>query len=79
MPGLGQLIHGEWRKALLFFGAGMIAAYAFTPGDTSIDPADPFGALPSLLLASVPFLVISLWSAIDAFRSLPSPPALPRR
>lgn len=69
-PGLGQLYNGDRWKALLFIVAGAVAAFGpFNPLEIDIDVNDLVGGLETVLLASLPFLVIALWSVIDAGRA----------
>ncbi|MFQ5666448.1 MAG: DUF5683 domain-containing protein [Candidatus Binatia bacterium] len=68
-PGLGQLYNGERWKALLFVVAGRFAAFGpFNPLEVNIDPADLVGGLHKVLLATLPFAAIALWSVVDAVR-----------
>jgi hypothetical protein len=68
-PGLGQLYNRERRKAALFAIAGVLTGFGpWSPADVDIDLGDPAAALRSLLLASLPFLAVALWSVIDAYR-----------
>jgi len=68
-PGLGQLYNGEKRKALLFVLGGVVTGFGpLSPLDVDIDPSAPTGGLERVLLASVPFLAIQLWSVVDALR-----------
>ena len=66
-PGLGQLYNRQWRKAFLFFAGGVLASGATLFVD--IAPDDLLAALRVLLLLSVPFLALALWSVIDAYRA----------
>ena len=69
-PGLGQLYNGDRWKAFLFFAGAMLAAFGpFNPLEIDIDPSDLAGGLQNVLLASLPFLVIALWSVVDAGRA----------
>ncbi len=68
-PGLGQLYNREIRKALLFLiGAAVTGFGPLSPLDVDIDPGAPAAGLQKVLLASLPFLLVALWSVIDAFR-----------
>ena len=68
-PGLGQLYNGDRWKALLFFVGGTLAAFGpFDPLEVDIDVNDLVGGLAKVLLAALPFLVIALWSVVDAGR-----------
>lgn len=68
-PGLGQLYNGDALRALAFAAAGMITGFGpWNPLAIEIDPDDLAAGLRNVLLASVPFLVVALWSAIDAWR-----------
>ena len=69
-PGLGQLYKHETLKALLFLVGGAVTAFGpFSPVDIDIDLDDPAAGLRKVLLAALPFLVIALWSVIDAYRT----------
>lgn len=69
-PGLGQLYNRERGKAALFAVAGVLTAFGpWGPGDVDIDLADPTAGLRAVLLASLPFLVVALWSVVDAYRA----------
>lgn len=69
-PGLGQLYNRERLKALLFFVGGAVAAFGpFNPLAVDIDLDDPVAGLRKVLLLSVPFLAIALWSVLDAYRT----------
>lgn len=69
-PGLGQLYNGERRKAALFFAAAALTAFGpFHFVDIEFDEADPVAALTTVLLDSLPFLAIAVWSVVDAYRS----------
>jgi len=68
-PGLGQFYNRERLKGLLFLGAGLLTAFGpFNPLDVDIDLDNPAAGLRNVLLASLPFLVVALWSVIDAYR-----------
>ncbi|HVO27173.1 MAG TPA: hypothetical protein VMW56_26475 [Candidatus Margulisiibacteriota bacterium] len=67
-PGVGQLYNRQRLKALLFFVAGVASAFGpFAPLDVNIDLNDPAAGLRTVLLASLPFLVVATWSVIDAY------------
>jgi hypothetical protein len=68
-PGLGQLYNGERLKALLFVVGGVVTYFAFAPLDVEIDLDDPAAGMQKVLLASVPFLLVALWSVVDAYRA----------
>lgn len=69
-PGLGQLYNRQRLKAVLFFAGGAAAAFGpFNPLEVDIDLNDPAAGLRKVLLAALPFLVVGLWSVVDAFRS----------
>ena len=69
-PGLGQLYNRERLKALLFGVGGAVAGFGpFSPVDVDIDLNNPAAGLRNVLLASLPFLVIAMWSVIDAYRT----------
>lgn len=68
-PGLGQLYNGDLGRGLAFAVAGALTAFGpWNPLEIEIDPDDPAAGLRNVLLASLPFLAIALWSAIDAWR-----------
>lgn len=67
-PGLGQLYNGQRLKAVLFAAVGAVTAFGpLSPVDVDIDPGDLAAGMEKLLLASLPFLLIALWSILDAF------------
>ena len=69
-PGLGQLYNRERVKGWLFlFGGGVAAFGPFNPLDVDIDLNNPAVGLRKVLWASLPFLVIGLWSVVDAYRT----------
>jgi len=69
-PGLGQLYNRERLKALLFLIGGVVfAAGPFSPLEVNIDLDNPAAGMRNLLLASLPFSVVALWSVIDAYRT----------
>jgi hypothetical protein len=69
-PGLGQLYNRERLKALLFLiGAVVTAVGPLSPLDVNIDPDNLAAGMRNVLLASLPFLIIALWSVIDAYRT----------
>ena len=69
-PGLGQLYNRQRGKAALFAIGGILAAYGpLSPVDVDIDLGNPAAALRSLILASLPFLVVAIWSVLDAYRN----------
>jgi hypothetical protein len=68
-PGLGQLYNGERGKAALFaLGAALTGFGPLSPLDVDIDLGDPAAGLRGILLASVPFLIVAVWSVADAYR-----------
>jgi hypothetical protein len=68
-PGLGQLYNRERLKALLFLVGGVLTAVGpLSPLDVNIDLDNPAAGMRNVLLASLPFLIIALWSVIDAYR-----------
>jgi hypothetical protein len=68
-PGLGQLYNGDPLRALGFAAAGMLTGFGpWNPLEVEIDPDDLSSGLRNVLLASLPFLIVALWSAIDAWR-----------
>lgn len=55
-------------KALGFLLAGVVTAVGpLSPIDINIDLDNPMIGLRNVLFASVPFLVIALWSVVDAY------------
>jgi len=69
-PGLGQLYNRQRGKAALFAIGAILAAYGpLSPVDVDIDLGNPAAALRSLILASLPFLVVAIWSVIDAYQN----------
>jgi hypothetical protein len=73
-PGLGQLYNRERLKALLFGIGGVVTAVGpFSPLDVNIDLDNPAAGMRNVLLASLPFLVVALWSVIDAYRTARKP------
>ena len=72
-PGLGQLYNRERLKALLFLIGGVVTAVPFSLLDVDIDLDNPAAGMRKLLLASLPFLVVALWSVIDAYRTAGRP------
>jgi hypothetical protein len=68
-PGLGQLYNGERLKAVLFLVGGAVTGFGpLSPLNIDISLDDPAADLKRVLLASLPFLIIALWSVIDAYR-----------
>jgi hypothetical protein len=68
-PGLGQLYNRQRRKALLFLvGAVLTGVGPLSPLDVNIDLDDPVAGLRTVLLYSLPFLALALWSVLDAYR-----------
>jgi hypothetical protein len=68
-PGLGQLYNGDRRKAALFAIGGVLTGFGpFSPLDVQIDLGDPVRGLRLMMLASLPFLILALWSVVDAVR-----------
>ena len=73
-PGLGQLYNGERLKALLFVVGGLVTGFGpMNPLTVDIDPDDPVAGLRMLLLAGLPFLLLALWSVVDAYRAAKRP------
>jgi hypothetical protein len=69
-PGLGQLYNREPLKALLFGIGGVVTAVGpLSPLDVNIDLDNPVAGMRMVLLASLPFLIVALWSVIDAYRT----------
>ncbi len=68
-PGLGQWYNRQRRKAVAFLIAGVVTAVGpLSPIDINIDLDNPMVGLRNVLLATLPFLVIALWSIVDAYR-----------
>ena len=71
-PGLGQLYNGDRWRALGFFVAALVTGFGpWNPLDIDIDLDDPVRGLRNVLLASLPFLLVASWSALDAWRRAP--------
>ena len=69
IPGLGQLYNGDRLKAFLFFAFASLAAFGpWNPLDVDIDLDSPLAGLMQVLVSSLPFLAITLWSVVDAYR-----------
>ncbi len=69
-PGLGQWYNGQLGKALLFALGGALTAFGpWNPLDVDIDLEAPAVGLGRVLLASLPFLAVALWSVLDAYRA----------
>jgi hypothetical protein len=69
-PGFGQLYNGERLKGLLFCAGGAVSAFGpLNPLNVDINLDDPAAGLRTVLLASLPFLVIATWSVVDAYRT----------
>jgi hypothetical protein len=69
-PGLGQLYNRERLKALLFLIGGVVTAVGpLSPLDVDIDLDNPAAGMRNVLLASLPFLIVALWSVFDAYRT----------
>jgi hypothetical protein len=72
-PGLGQLYNGQRLKAALFAAGGIVTGFwPLSPLDIDIDLNDPAAGMRKVLAAALPFLVIALWSVVDAYRSVRS-------
>lgn len=68
-PGLGQLYNQDLVRAALFLGGGVFLLYGpIQPLSVPIDLGDPGPGLAKVLLESVPFLVLTAWSVVDAYR-----------
>jgi hypothetical protein len=72
-PGLGQLYNRERLKALLFVIGGVVTAVPFSLVDVDINLDNPAAVMRMVLLASLPFLIVALWSVIDAYRTARRP------
>lgn len=69
-PGLGQLYNGQRLKALLFAGGAVVTSVGpISPLNVNIDLDDPVAGMRMVLLAALPFLVLALWSVVDAYRT----------
>jgi hypothetical protein len=76
-PGLGQLYNAEPVRALAFVLAGIATMIGpFNPLAVEIDLDDPVAGLRRMLLVSLPFTLVALWSVADAYRRAKS--ATPR-
>jgi hypothetical protein len=74
-PGLGQWYNRQRGKAVLFAVAGVVTGFGpLSPLDVDIDLSNPTPGLHHVLIASLPFLGIALWSVVDAYRCA-RPPA----
>jgi hypothetical protein len=68
-PGLGQFYNRQRGKGLLFLVGGALTAFGpLNPLTVDIDPGDLAAGMEKVLLASLPFLLVALWSVIDAWR-----------
>jgi hypothetical protein len=68
-PGLGQLYNRDLLRGVLFFGGGVALGFMpIGPLTVPIDPANPVPGLQRVLLESLPFLILALWSVVDAYR-----------
>ena len=68
-PGLGQLYNRQPRKAVLFIIVGVLTAFGpLSPLDVDIDLSDPSVGLRKIMLASLPFFAVAVWSVLDAYR-----------
>lgn len=68
-PGMGQLYNGDPWRALGFVVAAIATGFGpWNPLDVEIDVDDPALGLRNVLLASIPFLAVATWSAVDAWR-----------
>ena len=68
-PGLGQLYNRQPLKALAFLVGAVLTGFGpLSPLDVDISPDDPAAGLRQVLLASAPFLILALWSVVDAYR-----------
>lgn len=73
-PGFGQLYNRQPGKALLFgVGAVLTGFGPLSPLDVDIDLGNPAAGLRMVLLSSVPFFVVALWSVVDAYRTAKRP------
>lgn len=73
-PGLGQLYNRQWLKGLLFAVVAALTGFGpLSPLNVDIDLDAPAVGLRTLLIASLPFLAIALWSVVDAFRCARGP------
>ena len=78
-PGLGQLYNRERLKGALFVIGGVVTGFGpFSALDVDISPDDLADGLLAVARASLPFLLVALWSVIDAYRvARRLPPANP--
>jgi TM2 domain-containing membrane protein YozV len=69
-PGLGQLYNRQKVKAGLFVVGGVVTGFGpLSSLDVDIDMNDPVAGLQRVLLGSLPFLIVALWSVVDAYRT----------
>jgi hypothetical protein len=68
-PGLGQLYNRDLLRGALFFGGGVLLGFGpIGPLTVPIDPENPMPGLQRVLLETLPFLALALWSVVDAYR-----------
>jgi len=73
-PGLGQLYNRDFLRAALFFVAGILTSFGpLNPLAVPIDLENPVPGLQRVLLESLPFLLLALWSVVDAYRRASRP------
>lgn len=69
-PGLGQLYNRQRLKALLFLIGGVVTAVGpLSPLNVNIDLDNPAAGMRNVLLASLAFFIVALWSVVDAYRT----------
>lgn len=75
MPGLGQFYCREWAKGAGFLISAIVVDAAFGVSSGMLELLQSFGApvpsdaLGKLLLGSLLFLAIAIWSIVDAVRT----------
>ncbi len=68
-PGLGQLYNRERAKGILLLVLGVVTGFAPLGGvDISVDPEHAAAGLMNVVLMSLPFLALAVWSVLDAYR-----------
>ncbi|MEW6542832.1 MAG: hypothetical protein AB1411_04390 [Nitrospirota bacterium] len=75
MPGLGQFYCRQWKKGAGFLVGAIVvdAALGVSAGFLKLLQTGGMGLTPdeatSILLRSLPFLALALWSVVDAVRT----------
>lgn len=76
-PGLGQLVKGQWTRALLVWGLYLVPAAIWVIGTPELMPTMQFmpsNTLPTMIsspvfpVVVVLSLIVWLWSVVDAYR-----------